>query len=539
VSSERSLADVDAPAPAESAASGAARADESARPAPILTVRGLTKTFYGVPAVEQVDFELLPGEVHGLLGENGAGKSTLCSVLAGLYRPDAGEICIDGVPVHPRSPHDAAALGIGMVYQHFRLVERFTVAENIVLGQRRGERRRAGVRSARHVARRVAELAEEYGLDVHPAAAVWQLSVGEQQRVEILKQLYRGARILVLDEPTAVLAPHEAERLFVAVREMVARGHAVVLVSHKLHEIIGHTDRVTVLRGGRNAGHGRTAELDPATLNAMVFGDRYASSAPIPAAPQPPGEVVLAVEDLSVAGDRGHTAVDRVSFEVRRGEIVGVAGVAGNGQRELHEAIGGLRPSRSGTVMLAGATYSRPGRRNGLAYVPEDRLGTGLAAGLPLDHNLALRSYARTPQSRGGVVRAGEVSRRAERLVADFDVRGGRRGLPVSLMSGGNLQKAILARELTEAHDVLMAAAPTRGLDLAAAATVRAHLQRARDERCGVLVFSEDLGELLEVADVVVVMFHGRIVGRFTRDEFDVARIGPLMTGGGTPVAAR
>ena len=500
--------------------------------APLLAVRGLTKTFYGVPAVEQVDFDLLHGEVHGLLGENGAGKSTLCSVLAGLYRPDAGEIRIDGEPVQLRSPHDAAAHGIGMVYQHFRLVERFTVSENIVLGQRRAERRSAGVRSARQVERRVGQLAEEYGLDVHPSAAVWQLSVGEQQRVEILKQLYRGARILVLDEPTAVLAPHEAERLFAAVRQMVAKGHAVVLVSHKLHEIIGHTDRVTVLRAGRNAGNGHTAALDPAALNAMVFGDRYASASPIAAPTRPPGDHVLSLDDLHVAGDRGNAAVAGVTFGVRRGEIVGVAGVAGNGQRELHEAIGGLRPFTSGSVALAGTVHTGPGRRPGLAYVPEDRLGTGLAPGLALEHNLALRNYARPPHARAGIVAERALMATAERLSSEFDVRGARRGMPVSLMSGGNLQKAILARELTERHDVLMAAAPTRGLDQAATDAVRRHLERTRDEGCGVLVFSEDLGELLDLADVVHVMFHGRIVGTFSRGEYDVARIGPLMTGG-------
>lgn len=503
----------------------------AALPQALLSVHDLTKAFYGVPAIERVSFDLQPGEVHGLLGENGAGKSTLCSVIAGLYRPDSGEIRIDGEPVHLRSPHDAAAHGIGMVYQHFRLVQRMTVVENIVLGQRRAERRRLGVRSTRQAERRVAELAEEFGLDVHPNAAVWQLSVGEQQRVEILKQLYRGTRVLVLDEPTAVLAPHESERLFDAVRHMVATGRSVVLVSHKLHEILEHTDRVTVLRSGRNAGHGRTAELGATELNAMVFGDRYRETAPIPPAAVPPGDDVLSVEDLTVAGDRGHTAVAGVSFSVRRGEIVGVAGVAGNGQRELHEAIGGLRALRGGTVTIAGRRHHKAGARHGLAYVPEDRLGVGLAAGLPLEHNLALRNFRRAPQSRRGIVSRRAIGRGAAELAAAFDVRGARPGLPVSLMSGGNLQKAILARELAEQHDVLMAAAPTRGLDLAAAAAVRDHLRRARDEGCGVLVFSEDLGELIEVADRLLVMFHGRIVGEFGRTEFDVARIGPLMTG--------
>jgi general nucleoside transport system ATP-binding protein len=496
-----------------------------------LEVRGLTKTFFDVPAVEAVDFEVRSGEIHGLLGENGAGKSTLCSVLAGLYRPDAGEIAIDGEPVHLRSPHDAAAHGIGMVYQHFRLVETFTVAENIVLGMGRSRGRTA----MRRVEQQVGALVDEFGLDIQPSASVWQLSVGEQQRVEIVKQLYRGARILILDEPTAVLAPHEAENLFAVVRRMVETGHGVVLVSHKMQEVLDHTDRITVLRDGRNAGHGATGDLTREQLNRMVFGDRHIRTARVAPTPTVPGATVLAVDGLVVRGDRGLVSVAGVSLAVRRGEIVGVAGVAGNGQRELQEAIGGLRPAEAGTVSIGATDCSRMGARErtraGLAYVPEDRLGTGLAPGLTLAENLVLKSFARPPHSRYGRLDQGAIEAAARELEAGFDVRGNRAGMPVSLMSGGNLQKAILARELSVHHDVLLAAALTRGLDLGAAEVVRDLVRRERDTGRGVLLFSEDLGEVLELSDVVLVMYQGRIAGSFARSEVHVDEIGLLMTG--------
>jgi general nucleoside transport system ATP-binding protein len=496
-----------------------------------LEVRGLTKSFYDVPAIDGVDFDVVSGEIHGLLGENGAGKSTLCSVLAGLYRPDRGEITIDGEPVHLRSPHDAATRGIGMVYQHFRLVETFTVAENIVLGMRSS----LAPGALRQTQKRVGELVDEYGLDIHPSAYVWQLSVGEQQRVEIVKQLYRGARLLILDEPTAVLAPHESDRLFASVRHMADTGHGVVLVSHKMQEILDHTDRVTVLRDGRNAGHGPTSSLTRDALNRMVFGDRHVGAASMTVTPRTPGDTVLAVDQLVVDGDRGVVAVDGVSLRVRAGEVVGVAGVAGNGQRELHEAIGGLRSARSGTVRIGSADCSSGDARAravaGLAYVPEDRLGTGLAPGLTLDENLVLKRFDRPPITRFGVLSRSAIAAAGDRLASQFDIRGNRSGRPVSFLSGGNLQKAILARELAEDHVVLLAAALTRGLDLVAAQTVRDHVRRERQAGRGALLFSEDLGEILELSDVVLVMSRGRIVGSFAREDVDLHTVGLLMTG--------
>lgn len=504
-----------------------------------LEVRSLTKSFYGVRAIDTVGFDLRGGEIHGLLGENGAGKSTLCSVLSGLYRPDSGTISIDGEPVEFRSPLDASQHGIGMVYQHFRLVDSFTVAENIVLGLTREQR----PRSMREVESLVGDLADEYGLPVDPTAPIWQLSVGEQQRVEILKQLFRKARILILDEPTAVLAPQETDNLFEAVSTMVGKGQAVVLVSHKMAETMAYTDRITVLRHGVNAGSVSTATTTPAEVARMMFGDSDAAERKqAVASARPAGDPVLEINDLSVRGDKGLMAVDNVSLSVRRREVVGVAGVAGNGQRELQEAIAGLRTLATGSVAVAGTDCSSGGPKDrmaaGLAYVPEDRLGVGLAPGLELEHNIALKNFDRPPHSRRGLLSWGAIEATAKRLVAAFDVRGNRRGMRVSLMSGGNLQKAILARELDQAHDVLLAAAPTRGLDMAAAEAVRSHIVNERESDRGVLVFSEDLDEVIRMSDIVVVMFKGRIVGRFTRDEIDIDRIGLLMTGSAPPDAA-
>jgi len=499
-----------------------------------LEVRSLTKSFYGVPAIDSVDFDLRGGEIHGLLGENGAGKSTLCSVLSGLYRPDSGTVTLNGHEVDFRSPQDASNHGMGMVYQHFRLVESFTVAQNIVLGLNKNQR----PRSIRQVESMVADLADEFGLHVDPTASIWQLSVGEQQRVEILKQLFRGARILILDEPTAVLAAHETDRLFEAVSTMVDKGHAVVLVSHKMAETMEYTDRITVLRRGKNAGSVETADTTPAEVARMMFGDSSAAERTMFGAAVDIGEPVLTVSGLSVMGDHGFHAVDDASFVVRRGQVVGVAGVAGNGQRELQEAIAGLRAPVSGTIEIAGNDCTGSGpkatARAGLAYVPEDRLGVGLAPGLPLDHNIALKNYDRHPHSSGGLLLEGEIEKTMDELVEKFDVRGNRKGMRVSLMSGGNLQKAILARELTEDHEVLLAAAPTRGLDMSAAEAVRSHIVDERASDRGVLVFSEDLDEIVHMSDLILVMFKGRIVGSFTRDEIDLDEIGLLMTGSGT-----
>ena len=498
----------------------------------ILEVRGLSKSFYGVAANDNVNFDLHAGEVHGLLGENGAGKSTLCSVLAGLYRPDAGEIRIDGKQIRLRSPQDAASHGVGIVYQHFRLVPSLTVAENLVLGLK-GQGFRLSLRAVKS---HVSAIASEYGLSINPSAYVWQLSVGEQQRVEILKQLFRGARILILDEPTAVLAPQECDKLFEVIAHMAEQGHSVVLVSHKMEEIMGHTDRVTVLRHGVKAGTVQTAEATANELAAMMIGSQHIPDSGGPPTHQRRGsEVVLTVRDLVVKGDRGTAAVNGASLEVHRGEIVGVAGVAGNGQRELQEAMAGLRHTNGGSVWLNGRDLTTASARErsdaGLAYVPEDRLGTGLAAGMTLEENLVLKSYRESPHSRLGVLSWRAVNTTASTLEDRFDVRGARESMAVSLMSGGNLQRAILARELTMSHDVLLAASPTRGLDLAATAAVRSHIRAETQQGRGVLLFSEDLSEITELADLILVVSAGRIVGSYTRETLDIEQLGLLMTG--------
>ena len=497
---------------------------------PALDLRGISKAFYGVKANDDVDFELRQGEVHALLGENGAGKSTLCSIIAGLYRPDTGTMHVYGEPAHFRSPKDAFAAGIGMVYQHFRLVNNLTVAENMVLGNADLRMRYSDV----DIERQTHEIGNRYGLPVDPQARIWQLSVGEQQRVEILKQLQRNARILILDEPTAVLTPQESDQLFRTVRQMADEGRAVILVSHKLHEIKQVSDRVTVLRHGRRVGEPvATADATPRELAAMMVGHDLVLPTRDPN--EHLGDVVLSIQDLRVRNDRGLEAVRGVSLDVRRGEIVGIAGVAGNGQRELAYAIAGLRRPVAGAIALDGvditgtSVTSRIAR--GIGYVPQNRLGMGLAPGLTTEENLGLKAYRKPPFSRGPFLVPKTFKDVGAQLIDEYDIRGVRPGLPIRLLSGGNLQKALIAREVTQQHSVLVARSPTRGLDVGATGAVRNLLLRERDGGVGVLLISEDLDELLALSDRLLVLFEGRIVGELTSDEADPARLGLLMAG--------
>lgn len=499
----------------------------------------ISKHFYGVQANDRIDLDLRWGEVHALLGENGAGKSTLCSILSGLYRPDSGEITVDGESVEFRSPSDALAAGIGMVYQHFRLVERFTVAENLVLGHPDTPLRLPRSQIEAEVGEFIAEL----GLPVSPSARTWQLSVGEQQRVEILRLLYRGVRILILDEPTAVLTPQESQLLIERVRLLAEDGRAVIFVSHKLDEVLAVSDRVTVLVDGRKAGEVVTAEADASTLAKMMVGRDFVFGGPSvrkSSSPDRDGELrtpVLSLADLSVVGDRRTEAVRGVSLDVHKGEVVGIAGVAGNGQRELAEAIAGLRPIASGSISIDGAdlTHTNPLKRikAGFGFVPEDRLTMGLASGLSLKDNLALKAYRRAPISRGPFISQKEIRKMSARLVSEYDIRGGRDELPIGLLSGGNLQRSIIAREISENPDVLLAASPTRGLDLAATDSVRRLLADAAEDGLGILLISEDLDEIRALADRIVVMFEGEIVGEIDPDEFDLETIGLMMAGAG------
>jgi simple sugar transport system ATP-binding protein len=478
-------------------------------------------------ANDSVDFDLRWGEVHALLGENGAGKSTLCSVFAGLYRADSGELYVDGEPVDLHSPSDALAAGIGMVYQHFRLVENLTVAENLALGHPD----QGLVLSRKEIEEQATALGERYGLSVDPKARIWQLSVGEQQRVEILKMLYRQARILILDEPTAVLTPQEADGLFETVHSLTAEGKAVIIVSHKLYEIRQVSDRVSVLRDGKYVGTVDTVDTDEHQLAKMMVG-RELKMPERPDAAEA-GPAVMCANNLTVAGDRGLDAVSDVTFNVHAGEIVAIAGVSGNGQRELAEALAGLRPAKSGNVEIAGhiAEGVRQRISGGLSYVPANRLGRGLAPGLPMEENAVLKDYRRAPFSRGPLLVLGEFGRYAKDLIGRFDIRGVREGLPIRLLSGGNLQKALVAREIARDPKVLIAASPTRGLDVGATQAVRRLLLEQRAAGVGVLMVSEDLDEVMALSDRILVMYEGRIVGEVRGDDADAATLGLLMAG--------
>ena len=490
---------------------------------------GISKAFFGVLANDRVDLDLRHGEVHALLGENGAGKSTLCSILAGLYKPDAGEILIDGIPQTFHSPRNALAAGVGMVYQHFRLVDTFTVAESLALGHPD-----AGFRlSPRRLELEAASLCDRFGIQLDPQARIWELSVGEQQRVEILKLLHRDVRILILDEPTAVLTTQEADALFRAVRAIRLEGKSVVFVSHKLREILAVADRVTVLRAGKRVGQTSTAKADPANLARLMVAREFAM--PELQEHSTSGEVALVADGLVVAGERGNRAVRDFSLQVRRGEIVGIAGIAGNGQRELSEALAGLRRVESGRIVLNGrdVTLASPMERirHGLGYVPEDRLEMGVAAGLPLEDNLVLKSYRTSKFSRGPILSSKAVRAWSTDLSERFDIRGVRHGMPVGLLSGGNLQRAILARELSQRPQVLIAASPTRGLDLAAVEGVRRHLLEQRAQGTAILLISEDLEELQALSDRILVLYEGSIVGEVPPGGLDDEQVGLMMAG--------
>lgn len=492
-------------------------------------LRNVDKSFYGVKANDHVSFQLARGEVHALLGENGAGKSTLCSILAGLYRPDAGEMFFEGQPTVFKNPKDALAAGVGMVYQHFRLVQNLTVAENFALGHPD-----VGIQlDQKELYRAAEELGERYGLPVDPAARIWQLSVGEQQRVEILKLLYRNAKILILDEPTAVLTPQESEALFKTMRQMASEGRSVIFVSHKLHEVKQVSDQVTVLRDGKVVGGIATKDAEPADLARMMVGRDL--ELPTRDAVTDYGPVMLAVEGLRVQSDRGLEAVRGVSLEVRGGEVVGIAGVSGNGQRELAYGLVGLRPPTSGSVVIDGVDVTEATVldhiERGFAYVPQSRLGMGLAPGMTTEENLALKAYRRPPYSKGRRLVASAFRDKGARQIEEYDIRGVRPGLPIRLLSGGNLQKALVAREVELEPKILIARSPTRGLDVGATEAVRNLVLAERSRGAGVLLISEDLDELLALSDRLLVLYEGEVVGEMLAEEATAERLGLLMAG--------
>jgi len=494
-----------------------------------LELRSLTKRFPGVVANDRVSLSVRAGEVHALLGENGAGKSTLVSMLYGLLQPDEGEILLAGRRVRIRSPKDALALGIGLVPQHFLLVKKHTVAENVALGL-------SGVpflAPTRGLEARLRQLGERYGLPVDPRAYVWQLSAGEQQRVEILKVLVRDVRLLILDEPTSVLTPQEARGLFQVLRRMKEEGHAVIFITHKLEEVLEVADRVTVLRRGRVVATLPVAGASRARLARLMVGEEVAP--PKAERTRPPGEPLLFVEDLWVKSDRGYFAVKDVNFEVRAGEIVGLAGVAGNGQSELIEALTGLRRPSRGWIRLGERDLTGRDARiyfeAGVAHVPEDRTHRGVVPSLSVAENLILKHYRYPPFARGPLLDRRAVRAFAADTVARYRVVTPSVDAPVRLLSGGNIQKLILARELYARPRLLVAAHPTYGLDVGAAAQVHRLLLAERDRGAAVFLVSEDLEEILALSDRILVIFDGKIVAELPPGEASKERLGLLMAG--------
>ncbi len=506
-------------------------------PDPVLELRHITKRFPGVLANDDVSIAVAPGEVLALLGENGAGKSTLMNVAYGLLAPDAGEVLVDGRVVSVRAPRDAIALGIGMVHQHFMLVEPLTVTENIVLG---GEPTSAfGVIDRDVARRRVVELSDRYGLKVEPDARVRDLSVGRQQRVEILKALYRDARILILDEPTAVLTPQEVNELFDIVRELVSEGLAVVIITHKLEEVMAFSDRIVVMRAGRVVGETVPSACDEQSLARMMVGRDVVLR--VEKSPHQPGSPLLEVMNLSVLDDRKLPAVRDVSLVVRAGEVVGIAGVDGNGQRELVEAIMGLRRPTQGTITLKGRdiTHDNPRRTiaAGVSHVPEDRHRRGLVLDFDLVENVALGDHRRPPFSRYGILDRAKLEQEARRRIAEYDVRTPDEHVAAANLSGGNQQKLVLARELGRDPDVLIAAQPTRGLDVGAIEFVHRRILAERDCGKGVLLVSMELEEVMSLSDRILVMYEGRVVAEFEGGAVTEEELGVFMTGGGRPGA--
>jgi ABC-type uncharacterized transport system ATPase subunit len=494
----------------------------------MVEMRGIVKRFPGVLANDHVDFDLKQGEIHALLGENGAGKSTLMNILAGLYRQDAGTITIKGKPVTLSSPKHAIQAGIGMVHQHFMLVPSQTVTENILLGL---DEPRFRINLPEYN-RQIAEFGERFGLIVDPRAKIWQISVGEQQRVEILKMLYRGAEVLIMDEPTAVLAPQEIGTLFSTLRAMVAEGKSIVFISHKLQEVSEIADRITVLRKGVATASGLSAKgLSRDELARLMVGREVLFR--LEKQEREPGKLVLEVNDLHAENDKGLPALRGLSFEIRSGEIVGLAGVAGNGQRELSQVITGLRKCTQGRIELNGEEVSnRPARyaiQRGVAYVPEDRHHVGSAPNLSITDNVIMKKYRSAPIARGWMLDMAAATGFAKELKESYDIIVPSVETPARLLSGGNLQRVILARETSGKPDLMIAVQPTRGLDVGAIEGVQRLLLAQREAGAAILLISEELEELITLSDRILVIYEGQIMGE-TRDG-DIEKIGLMMTG--------
>ncbi|MEX2211988.1 MAG: ABC transporter ATP-binding protein [Gaiellaceae bacterium] len=498
--------------------------------APLLELNGITKQFPGVLANDRIDFDLIKGEVHALLGENGAGKSTLVNILYGLYHPDEGEIRLNGESIRIASPRDAIDRGIGMVHQHFMLIPVMTVAENIVLAT---EPTSGPFLDYAAASERVRELSTRYGLAVDPEARIDEITVAQQQRVEILKALYRGAKILILDEPTAVLTPQEARELFEIVRALTEQGESVIFITHKLNEVLDIADRITVLRRGKRIDSVPRAGATEEGLARMMVGREVLLD--VAKGASEPGEVLLHVEELSVFDERGLEACRSVSFDVRAGEIVGIAGVDGNGQSELIDALAGLRKPAAGRITLLGNDLTRASTderlHEGLGHIPEDRQRRGLVLDFTLAENIALHDFDNPPYSRLGWLYPARMVANARKLLKEFDVRGGGPQTPAASLSGGNQQKVILAREVSRQPQVLIAAQPTRGLDVGAIEFIHRRLVEQRDSGRGILLVSFELDEILSLSDRILVVYEGQIVGEYGPDVSE-EELGIAMTGG-------
>jgi general nucleoside transport system ATP-binding protein len=496
-----------------------------------VALRHITKTFPGIIANDNISIDFRKGEIHALLGENGAGKSTLMNILTGIYRADSGEIDVEGHPVHFRGAADAIASGIGMVHQHFKLVMAFTVAQNIHIGWRETPL----WLSHKDLSARTVRLAEEFGMALDPNAVVGDLSAGEQQRVEIVRVLARGARVLIVDEPTAVLSPREVTSLFTVLRRLRVSGRTVIFISHKLNEVLDISDRVTILRRGRVAGTCDTAEMDIHKLASIMVGREVIfSRLPRSAVPESPRRAVLRLDGVSVTSS-GRRVLRDVSLSVRSGEILGIAGVAGNGQRTLTEVIAGMVPPDSGSVEIDGRPIvgMRPDAvaRLGVGHIPEDRLKSGFAGALSIVANAVLRCYRSPPVSRGGWFSGAGAATVAETLLDEADVSVPDLKVPLRGLSGGNQQRLIARRECRIARRLLIAAYPMRGLDVGAVERLRAMLMQQREAGAGVILISEEIDELLELADRIAVMHHGCIAGTLEISEATPERIGLLMGG--------
>ncbi len=501
---------------------------------PLVSLKGIAKYFPGVIANQDVDLDILPGEIHSLLGENGAGKSTLMNVLTGIYKPDAGEIIVDGYVRDFSTPVQAIAAGIGMVHQHFKLVQAFTVAENIHLGWSETPR----LASAQVLEARTAELARKFNLETKPGARISDLSTGEQQRVEILRVLARKAKVLILDEPTAVLTPAEARELFKALRAFVSTGNSVIFISHKLDEVLEISDRISILRGGRKIATENAADCNPRMLAKLMVGrdivladmrQRPAQAAAISRDP------VLSLKDVSAFNDAGSEALHGISLDLHAGEILGIAGVAGNGQRELSQVLTGIRGPSGGQIRIDGKPVEHADAAAfaeiGIGHIPEDRLHSGLAPALSITVNAVMREYKKPPVSRGGSFRpraaaalAKEIAAAADVTIPDFD-------MPIRNLSGGNQQRLVARREMRIASKVLIAAYPSRGLDVGAINTMLRYIVELRDLGAGIILISEELEELLNLSDRIAVLYEGRIMGIVDNDNPDIDEIGLLMGG--------